>query len=55
MVVIKRVVPPRAIFFLFTYDVPGEVGDILFLTIIGEHLQALGRVVKPVVVEVTGY
>lgn len=55
MVVIKRVIPPRAIFFLLAYDVSGEVGDILFLTIIGEHLQALGSVVKPIVVEVTGY
>lgn len=53
MVVVKRVVPPRTIFFLFAHDVPREVRDIYFLTIIGEHLKALGRVVKSVVVKVT--
>ena len=54
VVVVKRVVPPRTVFFLFFENVTCEMGDEFLLVLGREHEETLARVIKSVIVKVAG-
>jgi hypothetical protein len=54
VVVVERVIPPRAILFLTVEEHGGELFGVVFLALRGQEPHGLGEVVDAVVVEVTG-